>query len=299
MSGPNKKGVSWDKDVVEPQESEEFKKQKQEKKEKSNEKKDPNQQKRIEGNLITVEMRHDQRCKDIGDQHYVDSAVYVVAPDWVRGLLVKLTNKLRTTETNYMRIVQFDKKEAFHKIESFNRLMVNLNILQMLARNETLNKTGEIKTNLYGKIDQATVLSFKDLVKHSIIIGLDWTTHYGTYRNRVQQDEPVLLIDQIGLQFQRDVNSGRLVLIGDNLPKGLVDDNIFKNVVGEDKKTLDQVKSDTTGRYVKHKDVYFDTYAYQMFVRHDFILVCQALHKLDWTEVNLKFLRDRTEILAG
>ena len=81
------------------------------------------------------------------------------------------------------------------------------------------------------------ILSIKDLVRQCIIVGKDETTHYGGYGSKsVSQNQRVIVVDLIALQFQKEYNTGRLILIKPNTIKGELDDIIFRNVVGEEKR---------------------------------------------------------------
>ena len=111
--------------------------------------------------------------------------------------------------------------------------------------------------------------------------------------------EPIVLIDLIGLQFQQEYNTGRLVLVAQDLPEGAFDEYIFESIVGEPRKKFGQVKYDKTGRYKKYDHVYFDTYAYKKFVANDLLMVCLALHKMNLVNVNMKFLKYGCGFFAG
>ena len=180
---------------------------------------------------------------------------------------------------------------------------LTLKDLIMFARNEASNVSGIINFKLFCPLiqDKAVIYSLKDLVRQCVIIGRDITTHYGGYGSGkpIPHEKEVVLIDLIGLQFQRKYNSGRLVLIGDHLEEGPLDELIFKNVVGQTKKTVEEVREDRTGRFIETRDCYFDTFAYEMFVANDLLLVCLALNRMHIPEVNLKFLKYGTGFFAG
>ena len=75
--------------------------------------------------------------------------------------------------------------------------------------------------------------------------------------------ERVLIADLVALQFQRAYNTGRQVIIPKHESlKGLLDELIFENVVGEPKRSFQEAEAfsenDTTGRYIltECKDVF-------------------------------------------
>lgn len=89
--------------------------------------------------------------------------------------------------------------------------------LQIVARNESSNTDGEINFENYIGISREAVYSLKDLVRQTVIVGKDYTTNYGGYpygNARVPQQDMVYICDLIGLQFQKEYNSGRLVIVG-------------------------------------------------------------------------------------
>lgn len=244
-------------------------------------------------------MRRDQLLEDVGDYDYTDPKVIVFAPNWVKQGL----NQLRQFVPIGTIIKYFDKTGATD--EGVLSHLISLTDLEFMARNKASSVTGKIKFRLYNGLirNKAVVYALKDLVRQCVIIGTDMTTHYGGYGCPLRkQQSKVVVIDLIGLQFQRKYNTGRLVLIGSSIPKGLLDDLIFESVVGEPKRTLNEVKHDKTGRYVKRGSLYFDTLAYERFVEQDFVLVCLALHRmsdLNPSKLNLKFLKYSTGVFAG
>lgn len=95
----------------------------------------------------------------------------------------------------------------------------------------------------------SVVYTLKDLVPHCVIVGKTKADKYGGYPKGnpvIPQEHDVYICDLAGLQFQQVYNSGRLVLIRRDTPdtpkpQGMLDDFIFKNTVGEEKKTLKQM----------------------------------------------------------
>ena len=249
--------------------------------------------------VLRIHMRRDQLLEDVGDPEFTDPKVVVFAPNWVKQGLYQLR---KYTPMGTI-IKYFDKTGATDQGELWHP--INLTDLEFMARNKASSRTGKIKFRLFNGLtrNKSVVYAFKDLVRQCVIIGTDMTTHCGGYGCPLRrQQSRVVVIDLIGLQFQRRYNTGRLVLIGSSVPKGMLDDLIFDTVVGEPKRTVKDVKHDKTGRYVKRGVVYFDTLAYERFVEQDFILVCLALHRmsdLNPTKLNLKFLKYSTGVFAG
>lgn len=90
------------------------------------------------------------------------------------------------------------------------------------------------------------------------MVGSDETTHFGGYpHNNTRIEQPntrVIICDLAALQFQQFHNTGRLVLTQKyESVKGMLDDYIFENVVGERKRKYEDIveyaKKDTTQRY--------------------------------------------------
>lgn len=87
--------------------------------------------------------------------------------------------------------------------------------LQILARNEVMNVTGEMNIALYGGLlSDNDIASIRALVKKSLVSGLVKVTAYGGYgAKKIQYANPVdvILIDQAGYQWQDDFrNTGGL-----------------------------------------------------------------------------------------
>jgi hypothetical protein len=242
-------------------------------------------------------VRHDQTRNDVLSKAYQNDSVTIVAPEWVRDGLVKLSKHIPSG-------TQFD---VYDKNGRFNTIIIegelSLKHLVMIARNEPFNTDGSINyTNYEPTItDKSVIHALKDLVRQCVIVARDETTHYGGYPRGVpiEQRGKVYIADLIGLQFQNRHNSGRLVLIGNDLPKGLLDDFIFRKVVGEDKKSYKETDEDRSGRYVKHEDVYFDTIAYKKFVTNDVLITGLALNEIAKEELNFKFLKYGSGFFAG
>ena len=171
-----------------------------------------------------------------------------------------------------------------------------------MARNESFNTSGKINFANFQDISPEIVYALKDLVRQCVIIGRDWTTHYGGYpkdNNRVQQKERVYICDLIGLQFQNDYNSGRLVLISDSPPKGFLDEFIYEQVVGEKKPSYVNSANDKSGRFELRNGIYFDKKAYIKFVAKDVLITGLASDDCVTESVNFKFLKYGTGYFAG
>lgn len=235
-------------------------------------------------------MRSKQCLSDINNRFYSDPKVTIFAPNWVRKGLKQLRRYVKPGT-----VVKVKDDILSTRYITLRRL--GLKQLQIVARNERMNTSGIINFSHYEKLirDKSVIYAIKDLLRQCIIVGSDKTTHFGGYNSaRKKQVAPVVVIDLSALEFRQPHNTGRLVLVGHKVPKGLLDDLIYQNVVGEKRPTFAQARNDRTGRFVKKGAVYFDTYAYERFVEKDFSLVCLALHKqpgLKVANVNLKFLK--------
>ena len=246
-------------------------------------------------NDFPIQMRCDQSINDIDDQNYQDSGVTIFAPLWVKEGLEHFNNIIKID-----RFTVIDCEGRTRSIDKSDKL--TLKELVMMARNERANTSGRINLGLYEDfLDYENVLSLKDLVRQCVIIGDDETTHYGGYgsQNRVEQKQKVIVVDLIGLQFQQSYNTGRFVLVNENLRNGPLDELIFNNVVGQPKGRIDNIQMDRSGRYVNHNNYFFDTYAYQKFVANDFALVCLSLTQSRTGPLKLKFLKYGTGFFAG
>lgn len=89
------------------------------------------------------------------------------------------------------------------------------------------------------------------------------------------------------------------VVIGENLPKGLLDEFIYEQVVKEKKPTIERVRSDHSGRFIECCGVFFDSKAYVKFVSNDVVLTGFALHQFATEPLNFKFLKYGTGFFAG
>lgn len=233
---------------------------------------------------------------EIGDNSFQDNNVIIAAPKWVENALKIIRQEIR--KDIELTIEDRMGRQLTQKVLSD----LTLKHLQMMARNESSNKPGIIDFGKYQGISDEVVFALKDLVRQTVIVGSDRTTHYGGYPKhspRVEQIDKVFVCDLIGLDFRNQYNSGRLVLIGNDIPKGLLDDLIYKNVVGEEKPSLKEAANDINGRYHYQNGVYFDQKAYKKFVAKDVLITGLALNECADRELNLKFLKYGTGYFAG
>ncbi len=104
--------------------------------------------------------------------------------------------------------------------------------LQILARNESVNTTGHMKTELYNsELTAVNIAKIRCLVKATVISGVTMASHWGGYgygnqKTAFDKPEKVIIIDQAGLQWQNDFrNTGGMFFYpdsssSDNLPAG-------------------------------------------------------------------------------
>lgn len=207
-----------------------------------------------------------------------DKNVKIFAPAWVEKALQKLSLELKGAR---FEIGQSSGKYLVIKSK------ILLSDLVAIARNESANTSGVINYAQYKGINKETIIALRDLVKHCVIVGKDIATHHGGYPqgSKIHKlNQEVYICDLPGLQFQQLDNTGRHVLIlqQDDLPKGILDKEIFEQTVGEKKFTFSEAKQDNVGRFLKgkfkEKSVLFDTKAFHAFVMQDFILSATALN---------------------
>lgn len=220
---------------------------------------------------------------------YSDATVCIFAPSWVEKVVAAIGDEL----CQYTSSFDIYNCEG-HKLGDFpiNKECFGLKELVAISRNEAINVSGHIKLEYYGAIPADLVYAIKDLVRHCVIVGRDQGTHVGGYPRsfkRKPKSQPVYICDLSGLQFQQEINSGRLVLIGGDLPQGKYDNEIFKATVGEKKKSLAEVelflKDNKADRYVNiaqdaNSSIYLDLVAYRKFVAQDVVLSGVGINKL-------------------
>ncbi|KAJ6640645.1 hypothetical protein Bhyg_05576, partial [Pseudolycoriella hygida] len=253
-----------------------------------------------------INLRYDQKISDIG--RFENANITLYAPKWVSEGLQILGERLEGTEFEI-----YDSSSTTGSSRFRLSSPLTLLELQKVARNEQSNTSGRIQLSNYPSLEgnHDEIIALKDLVRQTVIVGKDTTTHYGGFRveRRKQLNVQVYVVDLAGLQFQQAYNTGRLVVIRpDNAGIRPLDDLIFENVVGEKKKTYDQVDKDDN-RFVAvqsglwRRKVYFDTYAYRQFVANDVLLSGTALidtvekHSND-DRLNFKFLKYGTGFFA-
>ncbi|ODN02207.1 hypothetical protein Ocin01_04457 [Orchesella cincta] len=251
----------------------------------------------------------------------------IFAPLWVKEGLTELAEHLKGTTFEVFDSPSYSRRdnpsstqpvESFTINENFNDQ--SLKILQKVARNESHNTSGVINTSLYSDIkDKRVLYSIRDLVRQCIIVGTDEITKCGGYHCAVERQtkQRVYVCDLAALQFQQAYNTGRLVLIQKEEPyKGILDDLIYEQVVGERKKQFDEIVSswdsnnkETRSRYIRHDGFglpgkgycFIDSKAYRKFVALDVLLSGLALGEIaskNEEKLNFKFLKYGTGFFA-
>lgn len=220
-----------------------------------------------------IQLRTQQSLRQLAK----DPDVTVFAPAWVKAALEKLSIQLQGMQ------FEIEQSNRYYTIDK------NMSLVDLLAiaRAESANTTGIIDFDQYPGLPKATVIALRDLVKHCVIIGTDTATHFGGYpkgKPVSKLNQEVYICDLPGLQFQELNNTGRHVLLSekDDLPKGVLDNDIYINTVGAPKKTYKEAMADKSGRFLtglfKNKAVLFDSKAFHAFVAQDFVLSAQALN---------------------
>ena len=262
--------------------------------------------------VCRINVRRDQDASQ-AEKAYTKK-VRVFAKKWVRKALVKLGRRLEGIKFEVWARENPGTTNRVVLETFFGGEDLTLRELQMIARNEPNNTTGIISTIYYEAdlVDVELILSIKDLVRQTVIVGLDQTTGTGGFprdQPKEPQIAPVYICDLAALQCQQRSNTGRLVLYqrsGRDI--GFLDDYIFRKVVGEDRKRYKQVEQDKTGRYVcvpqpfTDEVLYFDTEAYMKFVAEDVLLCGLAVNKLALRrdhQIHFKFLQYGTGHFAG
>lgn len=259
-------------------------------------------------NLI-YELRKDQDFSMLHSPKF--NPATISASSWVSAIWKKFLEHSIPQDIG-MKVVKIGRTGNEYDVTDFlHRLRPNSLIkLQLFSRNEELNVTGIIKRELYSKSTLSTevITSLKDLVRQTVIVSPAQSTHFGGYRipRRVQSSK-VYVCDLSALQFQNKFNTGRLVLISryDTLQKGVLDDEISRNVVGE-AKSCPEFRE--TQRYIPCKssifgEVLFDKVAYKRFVAKDVVLAGLALNREAARDheqpINFKFLKYGSGFFAG
>lgn len=128
-----------------------------------------------------IHLRYDQKISDIG--RFKNPKISLYAPKWVTEGLQILGRTLEGTE--------FEIHDSSSNIGASRfKLSSPLTLfeLQKAARNERMNTSGRIELANYhpaleNKLDE--IIALKDLVRQTVIVGKDTTTHYGG-RNSIQ-----------------------------------------------------------------------------------------------------------------
>lgn len=269
-----------------------------------------------------IYLRHDQSV--LQRQLFSTNLVTIFAPVWVKEGLKTLGQHLNGVKFDvYESHPDPDAEdtivESFTITEDFNHQ--SLATLQKIARNEAHNISGVMNKTLYEDIkDPKLLYSIRDLVRQCIIVGVDTCSSCGGYKCAMesQNRSRVYLCDLAALQFQQPYNTGRLILVQKNEHhKGILDDFIYANVVGEQRQSFEKVLDKwangdvaTNQRYLRHGGFgpgngpcFIDTKAYCSFVKMDVILSGTAIAKMVTThhpedKINFKFLKYGTGFFA-
>lgn len=78
-----------------------------------------------------------------------------------------------------------------------------------------------------------------------------------------------------------------------------MDEFIYEQVVKEKKPTIEEVRSDVSGRFFQCQGVFFDSKAYVKFVANDLVLCGVGLNQCASEPLNFKFLKYGTGYFAG
>ena len=131
--------------------------------------------------------------------------------------------------------------------------------LQVLARNESVNTTGVMKTSLYGGVlTVKEIATIRCLVKNTTVVGITYPERIGGYPQGSLIEpitrKPTIIVDQCGLQWQNSIyNTGALFFY----PRGDDWTVVFQ---GTDQ-TDNQFTHTTLGEYRKwQNDTYFIMY---------------------------------------
>lgn len=271
-----------------------------------------------------IYLRHDQSIKQ--RELYSSEKVTIFAPIWVKGALNTLADHLNGTKFEvYDEHNRTNENDSVTITNNFNDQ--SLRVLEMIARNEPSNVTGVINTTLYMDIANKpeVLFSIRDLVRQCVIVGVDECSHYGGYHTSrlPQPKQRVYACDLAALQFQQRYNTGRLVLIQYNDEfRGVLDDVIYENVVGEKKRSYADIANaweqsqsndeEIKQRYLRHDgygipgrgSCFLDKKAYAAFVKKDVILYGLALQKVvsrhhPDDQIHFKFLKYGTGFFGG
>ncbi len=122
-----------------------------------------------------IQLRYDQKISDIGN--FKNPEITLYAPRWIYEGLQTLGQRLDGT--------QFEIYDSSSKIVTPGfKLSSPLTLLELqkIARNERSNTSGRIELANYhpaleDNLDE--IISLKDFVRQTVIVGKDTTTHYG------------------------------------------------------------------------------------------------------------------------
>jgi len=259
--------------------------------------------------VIHVKLRHDQNLVSPSPKF---PTVKTYCPKWISPILTLLWKELQNEE------IWLHGNSPRRNTIVKSKISENPDLIQLqqIARNENLNVSGGINFAQYEKLPVPVILSLKDLARQCVTIGLDETTHYGGYPRlaaRTKQDSKVIICDLAALQFQKEYNTGRHVIIQQsesdkNNTKGLLDEELFQEVVGEKKQYFKDIKEYDMNRYhfvksYEFGNCYFDSLAYYAFVKSDVLFVLHALSSFAESShlenIVFRFLKYGTGFYAG
>lgn len=121
-----------------------------------------------------IYLRLDQKLSDIG--RFKKPEIHLYAPAWVSEGLKIMGQRLNGTPFEI-----YDKKSTTGSSKFKLSLPLTLLQLQMIARNEAQNTSGRIEMKNYScaSLKSRECIGLKDLVRQTVIVGKDTTTHYG------------------------------------------------------------------------------------------------------------------------
>lgn len=122
-----------------------------------------------------IYLRYDQKISDIG--RFTNPNISLYAPKWVSEGLEILGQRLEGTEFEI-----FDSSSMIGSSRFKLSSPLTSTELQKVARNERSNVSGRIEfANYHPALENRhdEIIALKDLVRQTIIVAKDETTHYG------------------------------------------------------------------------------------------------------------------------
>ena len=128
----------------------------------------------------------------------------------------------------------------------------SLRFLQILARNEEQNMGGVIKRHYYGDINYKAILTLKDLVKHTILIGKTQFVAEGGYggknsRREFKSPREAFVVDLAGAQFEQKYNYGRNLVISSQPPASDEEPALYERLTGDQQPSFAHIKQQIAG----------------------------------------------------